>query len=225
MEETLKLTNTLKLFYAASLFIIGAVCFYILVRRLIRIKHSIQIAIIIFYLGLILIQLTIGSLYYFHGSRSNKSNVVNISAILLLLLEYPILTYLVSFKLRSLKARQIILRSAIIFDLSALIIWAIIKTLPSVLSITTTIESIFLIFSCLYFFYELLKSPPTLRLRQESSFWLATGILFLSVCILPFYLAFGYFRQLIVIEILDYVGYAIAMILFTKASMCQDLTT
>jgi hypothetical protein len=224
MEEAWKFTNTLKTFYVISLCIVGLICLAILIKQLIKSNTGFIIKIIASYIGLILVQLLIGSIYFFKADYlSERSDLINISAYIFILIEYPILAYLISIKIKSIRIKQIILRSSLIFEIIALILLIFIKSISSIISIATTIESISMILACLYFFYELLNSPPTLHLKQESSFWLANGILFLSVCILPFYLAFGYFKQTISIEIFDYVGYAIVMILFTKASLCKDL--
>jgi hypothetical protein len=57
-----------------------------------------------------------------------------------------------------------------------------------------TIESIILLFPCIVYFIELFQFPPTLNLKNEPPFWIATGWIFFATCTLPYSLLENYLR-------------------------------
>ena len=58
-----------------------------------------------------------------------------------------------------------------------------------------TIESLFISIFSVFYFFELFKNLPAVRLGNEPSFWVATGIFFFNFCTLPFSLMESYFAS------------------------------
>ena len=217
-----KLNNPLEI-SGAILFIIGLICFTLILRQIFRFHTTYQIKLIAFYIFLVLIQLS----FHFYdtlkvGKFKDRHHNSNIAGFIFIIFEYVILAYLIKGYIRSKVVKKFLFISSIIFVMATIFNWYFINNFSKLYSITSIIEAIPLILACLYFFYEILKRPPTLRLDKESFFWIITGILFLFICILPFYLAYEYFIKMPEIQIIDFVGYAMIMILFTKASFCKE---
>lgn len=221
MNHFWQIIATPKCLSAVLLFIVGIFCLAIIVKQKLKFKIQSYFNLIIIYILLILLQLLISFFYLFQASKFSTEQVTNISAYVLILIEYPILCYLIAVNAKLKLIKRIILFSVIPFEIAAIFNWYYFEKFSERVSITTTIESIPLILFCLYFFYELLQNPPILKLSKESSFWVATGILFLFVCILPYYLAYKYFDKIYEMQLFDYAGYIIIMILFAKGSLCE----
>ena len=208
---------------AAILFIIGLISFTIVIRQIFRSHTSYQIKLMAFYIFLVLLQLSFGFYDNFKVTElKGRHHNSQIAGFIFIIFEYVILAHLIKINIRSKIVKKSLFISSIIFVVVAIFNWYFINISPKLFSITSTIEAIPLILACLYFFYEILKKPLTLRLDKESSFWIITGILFLFICILPYYLAYKYFIRIPEMQVIDYVGYAIIMILFTKASFCKE---
>ena len=67
-----------------------------------------------------------------------------------------------------------------------------------------------------------MRNPPEVQLNKEASFWIVTGILFLFIWITPFYLAYKSVVKIPELKIIDYLAYAVIILLFTKASLCKS---
>ena len=69
-------------------------------------------------------------------------------------------------------------------------------TLPqSIKSTIYTIESICLIIPCIIYFFYLFQGSPTLKLLNESTFWIVMGVFFMLFCTLPYSIAENYFLR------------------------------
>jgi hypothetical protein len=112
--------------------------------------------------------------------------------------------------------------SCILFALFGIISWHTIPSPTNALSFITGAESISLIPFCLYYFYQLLNFPPFLKITEEPAFWITTGILFLFICITPYYLAFDYFKKISEMQMIDFFGYDLIVLFLAKASFTKS---
>ena len=181
---------------------------------------------IVFYIFLITVQVLIGIYYDFVGPEfKGKGDPTNISAYIFAILEYSIFALLLSTFIRSVVVKKYLSISCLLFSISAVLIWYYNTSFTKAFSIETTIESISLIPFCLYYFFELLSNPPLLKLTNEPSFWITTGILFLFICITPYYLLFDYFKNITQMQLIDFFGYDLLVLFLAKASFIKSKST
>ena len=144
-----------------------------------------------------------------------------VSGFIYINIEYYICSYLLSKFIKS-KLIKKILRLSLIFMLSlAVFLWFTNLNMIKVISIFSTAESILLLLPSFYYFYEILYDPPVLQLNKEPSFWIVTGIIFLFICLLPVYLGLGILNRIDSIQTIDYIGYALIILLFLKGISCK----
>jgi hypothetical protein len=62
-------------------------------------------------------------------------------------------------------------------------------------AVVYTIESLILLFPCIYYVIELFKKQPTPTLKNQPEFWVSTGILFFMACTLPYSLLENYISK------------------------------
>ena len=91
------------------------------------------------------------------------------------------------------------------------------------------IESLFLIIPCFFYFFELFISHKII-LKNHSSFWVVTGILFYNCCSIPIYLLSEYILKNMpsyfnIVFSLNYILYTILFLLFIKAYLCKKEAT
>lgn len=96
-------------------------------------------------------------------------------------------------------------------------------------SIVYTVESIMLLFPCLFYIVELFKSTPVSTLRNEPAFWVSTGILFFMSCTLPFSLLENYVAANLPTFFLAsysifHVFYILLFLMIIRAYLCKPET-
>ena len=207
------------------LLIICIISLAITINQLVRNKNSFYIRLIVLYIFLTVFQLSLGAYITTFSAppNSNKASIVNISVYIYIIFEYIILSFLISNFIVSEFIKKIIKLSCILFPAIAIFNWFYFDSFIIALSISNTMEGILLIISSLYFFQELIRTPIIPQLEKDPSFWIVIGILFLFICITPYYLSFEYFKAIPQMQIIDYVAYLIIIVLFTKASLCKPI--
>ncbi len=85
-----------------------------------------------------------------------------------------------------------------------------------------------LVFSTSY--YRRIIRNSTVKLTQEPSFWIITGMTFLMICTLPYslildYVYSNYFDQYFLTFNIFYISYALLFIMIIKAFLCPQTTT
>jgi hypothetical protein len=189
-------------------------------------KNKFYLWAIVLYIFLITVQALIGIYYDFVGPAvKGKADPTNISAYIFAILEYSIFALLLSKFIRSVVVKKYLPISCLLFSISAVLIWYYNTSFTKVLSIETAIESISLIPFCLYYFFELLNNPPLLKLTKEPAFWVTTGILFLFICITPYYLLVDYFKNITEMQLIDFFGYDLLLLFLAKASFVKSKST
>jgi hypothetical protein len=175
------------------------------------------------YLLLIVVQLSFGNYIIFGAlSDARKKYLVNLSAFAFTVLEYLIFSILLSRFIKLPIIKNYLRLSCIPFVVLGIISWHFMHSSTNALSFITAAESILLMPFCLYYFYELLNIPPFSKITEEPSFWITTGILFLFICITPYYFAFEYFRNKNEVQMIDFFGYDLMVLFLAKASFIKS---
>jgi hypothetical protein len=85
-------------------------------------------------------------------------------------------------------------------------------------------ESIFLVLPCLFYFYELFVNVGPDPLKNQPSFWVITGILFLNACSVPMLLTLGLLGNYSHAAFcLNFILYSIFFILLIRAYLCTPV--
>jgi hypothetical protein len=178
--------------------------------------------IIALYILSIILQLIVGDYYVLNRSGlKGKRSPTNISLYIFIILEYSAFAFLLSRFINLILLKKYLILSCVLFTVVAVLIWFSNLPFRSAASVTTTIESISLIPFCLYYFVELLKKRPFLKLTGEPSFWITTGILFLFICITPYYLLYAYFKKYPEMHMIDFLGYDLLVLFLAKSSLVE----
>jgi hypothetical protein len=85
-----------------------------------------------------------------------------------------------------------------------------------------SLQSLFLVVPPLLYFYEQFSGAGQSRLKEEPSFWIITGILFLICCRVPLMFAVGYLGKYIDLAVeFNYLLYICFFLLLIKAYRCR----
>ena len=85
-------------------------------------------------------------------------------------------------------------------------------------------EAIFLVLPCLLYFYELFVNVRPVPLKNQPSFWIITGILFLNACSFPMLLTLGLLGKYShAAFFLNFILYSIFFILIIRAYLCTPI--
>jgi hypothetical protein len=90
------------------------------------------------------------------------------------------------------------------------------------------VQALFLLSFCVAYFIKIFKSPPTLDLLNEPSFWISTGLSFCMLCTLPISLfldnlmksSYALYVHLFAIV---YIFYCLLFLMIIRASLCKPL--
>jgi hypothetical protein len=218
MDEAIQKLQTPKEICLLILFV-SCIISIIVTGPVIFKRKSNNIKIIPIYILLVLLQLSIAyyEMFWSVNISHGKTSIMNTSAYFFIAIEFLIFCRLIWIAISNLTIKNIIVGLSILFPILSIIVWTETNSLFNALSVASTLESLLLIPICLYYFFELLKKPPVLNLTQEPFFWIITGILFLVICLSPFYLAIGYFKPTPEMQIVDHIAYLILVALFTKS--------
>ena len=211
---------------ACFLLLVGLISLPFIVRKTLRKGTATYLKLIPAYIFFIVLQLGIANYFVFRNTHFNTNkNPTNISAYVFTIIEYCIFAIFLSKFIKLPIVKKYLIVSCIIFIAIGIITWYSIPSFYRDLTIITNIETVSLIPFCLFYFFELLNNPPFLKLTEEPAFWITTGILFLFICITPFYLAFHYFRKIPEMQVIDYFGYDLIILFFVKASFTKPKTS
>jgi len=174
------------------------------------------------YIFLIFVQGVIGELDLFlQPWKRGKHSVVNTSLFIFIQFEYSIFAFLLSRFIEHRIVKRFLIFSCPLFITIAIMVWYFTPHIYKIFSTTTIIESLTLVPFCLYYFFQLLQKPPLFKLTDDPSFWITAGILFLFTIITPFYILDDYLINDRALEIIDYIGYYVVVLLFAKASFIK----
>jgi hypothetical protein len=200
------------------LFFLGSIVLLFIIKKTFNKRMPLYLRLILLYIFLIISQLAFGN--YVMLSTGNE-RLVNLSAYIFAIFEYAIFAILLSSFIKSTIVKKYLIFSCILFIFIGIISWYSISLHRRALSFITSVECISLIPFCLYYSSELLNRPPFLKITGEPSFWITTGILFLLICLTPYYLAFNYFRKNNEMQMIDFLGYDLIVLFLAKASFTK----
>ncbi len=93
-------------------------------------------------------------------------------------------------------------------------------------SITYSIGCLLIIFSCIYYFYELFKNKYAINLMKDSGFWICSGLLFFYSVTFPLFVSANLMTDF-PIKFGEYIGVALIILnvclysLFSIAFLCR----
>jgi hypothetical protein len=105
-------------------------------------------------------------------------------------------------------------------------IWIVLKGFNCVVREITVIQSLIIIIYSLLYFYEILRSQEVLKLKYNSTFWMATGFFLLSSFLFPLFLFLDQILKILPnvfygIYSVNNIAYSILFICLIKATLCQ----
>jgi hypothetical protein len=219
-----------KYWYVIPSTLLSFICIFAIVKSLPQIKRFPQkkyFKIIFAFFLLTLFQLIIGLIDQLFIDNSNKisgrKSLTSISVLIYIICEYQIYVYLLLIFINSQTIKTYLKISRYFIFILAIILWFSIISIELLTSCYTIAEGILLLPACFYFFYEILTGPPVLKLNEEPSFWIVTGITFLFVCLIPAYIGIAIIQNFKPIGVMDYIGYCLLTILLLKGITCKTV--
>lgn len=216
-------SNTIRYFGGLAVCLLALMGIIISLWRLKKIQKRHYL--IPIYLFLVIVQIQVSE--YTVMFKINQIGGVNINKInigVFIPIELITLSAIQYFSYASRKTRRFIVLATTAHFLISIATWNSIFQADNYITLSSTLESAILLIPSVLYFVELIKSPPTLQLNREPSFWISTGILFFVIIITPFTLIL----PIIPFEIrqtLDFLGYLILIALFIKAVICSHQST
>lgn len=92
---------------------------------------------------------------------------------------------------------------------------------------TYFLESLFILFPCFIYLFQLFVKPPTLNLLNEPSFWFSAGLLIYFTLTLPSFFMINYLTlksMQPIINNMNFVGYCIVFSFLIRAYLCKSKT-
>ena len=160
---------------------------------------------------------------YLTNSNQQNAWLYNYSSII----ENSFLIWLVSSFYKQKQKNKIARLSVIVFSILSLINILFFQGKNGFHTITFGIGSLFLIITCIYFFYELFLYPSQTHLITSSEFWIVTGILFSFTCGFPIFCLNNFYSNKIseeiwpIITITNYIINIIYYSIFSIAFLCN----
>jgi hypothetical protein len=191
-----------------------------LVTSIIYFRRQTSLQILTFYITFSLIQ-TAGDCYYSTAAADEhwRRHVDIFFSDLFMVLEFSVCNLLILRSLHSTLRRRIVRANCLLFF--GLLLFIAVRLNRRFLDGTFFFfESAFLLLPCLVYFYDLFITASLRPLKDQPSFWVMTGMLFLNACSIP----------LISLEMLgnsakpyftlNYVLYIVLFILIIRAYLC-----
>jgi len=151
-----------------------------------------------------------------------------------LLTVIELLTFVIFFhsEIKSNKLKRILVLVSSFFCIYFLSEFFLNPEFPSSVSDNTqsrvyTLEAIILLGGCSFYFLEVFRKFPNINIKEESSFWIATGLLFFLACTLPYSLIENYLRKshyqlMLNFYSIFYLFYIFLFSMIIKAYLCRQ---
>ena len=144
---------------------------------------------------------------------------------LFLLLEFTVFSWFLYHSIFSVNMRRVIKLASVTFLLFLLGYWVINSSSFYRLFIPPlfAVESLLLVFPCLFYFYERLKNVDTGSLKDQYAFWVILGILVLNACSLPLFLLTDvlYLQVSDNVFSINFILYSLLFLAFIRAYYCR----
>jgi hypothetical protein len=140
-----------------------------------------------------------------------------------MLFEFIVCNYFILQHLSSVRRRKLVKINALIYF--CFLLWVGVRHYQLIYQSTFFFfESIFLVLPCLLYFYEQFVNMYPEPLKNQPSFWIITGILFLNATSIPMLLTEGLLRKYYSAALcLNYILYSILFILIIRAYLCTPV--
>lgn len=102
-------------------------------------------------------------------------------------LEFCFYLFVISLIIKNNKVKKVIRISAFIYSAIAIINILFIQGIRSFHTTTYSGGCLLVVTYCIYYFYELFRTPHTGKLEYNPAFWICTGLLFFYCCGFPLY--------------------------------------
>lgn len=102
-------------------------------------------------------------------------------------IEFSFYLWIINFFISNKRVRKGIKVSTIIYKIIAIINIIFVQKINSFHSVTYSLGCLLIVAACVYYFFELLKFPRSVKLTQIPSFWICSGLLFYYCCSFPLF--------------------------------------
>jgi len=109
--------------------------------------------------------------------------------------EFCFYLFILSNIIATIKIKRIIIFSLVVYLLISLININLIQK-DTFHSVTYSLGCLLIVIFCIYYFFELFRSPIAVKLTGEPPFWICSGLLFYYCCSLPLYGGINFLYQL-----------------------------
>jgi hypothetical protein len=110
-----------------------------------------------------------------------------IFANLITVFDFAFYTYLVREIIRSPRVKKILFYCLIIYPAIFLVNTLLIQGSVVFHSMTYALGCLLIIFSCIFYFWEMFQQTYSVSLGRQPAFWICSGLLFYYACTFPFY--------------------------------------
>jgi hypothetical protein len=173
-----------------------------------------------YYLTFSLLEVWAGFIFSVAGTHTPLKHAPGIIANIFMLFEYSLCNFIILRHISSKGRRRAIYINSLLFV--GVLAFAISKNYHFAYQATFFLfESVFLLLPCLLYFYELFVSVQPTPLKDQPSFWVVTGFLFLNACSIPMLMTVaraGHYHA--AVYSLNYILYSIFSILLIRAYRC-----
>ncbi len=155
------------------------------------------------------------------GSRFVPRLIFVVVGTAFLLFEFIACNLFILHYITSRPGRRVVIANGLLFF--GLLIFLMAANFHNILSSSYfLLDSAFLVPPCLIYFYELFQTVNPQPLKDQPSFWVITGILFLNACSIPLQLTLNVLgRYAEAAFSLNYILYSILFILLIRAYLCR----
>lgn len=143
--------------------------------------------------------------------------------------EFCFYMILVSKIIHTTKAKKIIQISSLLYAIIAISNIIFFQGMETFHTITYCLGCLLIVTVCIYYFFELFRSPKSVKLSSDPAFWICSGLLFFYCCGFPLYAFINFWVQFEwmaasfgnIFTILNIFLYS----LFTIAFLCSRIKT
>ena len=215
-------------FLAQYFYSMGLMILLALIALVISLKYHSRhrnLRIFTYYIAFSLLQSMAAFYRYLYPHQQYPVLTENISNFSFMLFEFIICNLFIMHYIVSPVRKLIIRINGLVFFVFLFFLILFFPSINKYTRITSAVfyllESAFLVLPCLIYFYELFLTVNLRPLRDQPSFWVVTGILFLNTCSIPLLLTvnfLGKYREPAIV--LNYILYSTLFILLIRAYLC-----
>ena len=150
-----------------------------------------------------------------YRSATNQSNldIYNFFSVF----EFFFYLWIISIIVNKKSAKKILRITSITYVIIAVINIIYIQKMKSFHTVTYSFGCLLIVIACIYYFLELFRLPKSVKLQNNPSFWLCSGLLFFYCCGFPLYGLVNYWADIsqLVIDNFDKIFTILNIFLYT----------